>query len=905
MLSAQKQISLTCRPWHLNPATGTAAMIWFIYTYKAASCLPHYGKAFYPRDCAIGLGVSSSPPNTEKEHSENSHRQSSMSSSCSVSGTTVGEMEPEPDRVAPGLWDEAAAADAFRDMCALHLCMNRIHRFSPGVAGSDLLRDGDRCASLGHWSLLAGRHVDASSVSSSALHSVCRCGPANLIDVLVGDFAVDVNARDSGGWTALHTAAVRGSEDTVARLLALGARDITTNDGVHASALRPDLCGIVASCSNYTSTRISHAPQQEHAVADPSYLTRQQMIIEQRDAPTETVCRDVCAAAGKVRDDSEGATLTALWSDKWEDRCEILTSAAWAGRYSLCRVALELGANVNDSVSNGIIPLFHACEKGHIDCANLLLDHDSDIDAANRFGETPLYIACDRGHVDCTRLLIERGAQVDKAAKLGRTPLHQSCQNGHIACARLLLEHGASINVSTTSGSTPLAVACASGRTNCVRFLLSCGADTSVANFLGETALHVACQEGHADCAHLLLDNGACDRTAAMPPLWAASAVGDADKCRFLLGQGAEVDQWDVSEQSPLHIACLNGHEQCARQLLSRGARDDEFPLWVACAVGDVDRARLLLLDHAEVDDCGGMYGIRPLFIACKNGHTECARLLLDHGANSERTNSLGESPLFAACEKGHSKCVRMLLDRGAIVDSERYDHDTCLTGACRSGSEDCVRLLLDCGAAIEHPNMSGERPLFVACERGHEAVVRLLLRHGAEVDQGNHSGETPLWIACVHGHVVCATLLLDYGACVDAVDERGQRPLHGVCRAIIDLQRPRHEAFETTRACALLLLAAGADPTRKDWYGRTPAALARSWATPDLSLTDAVELAERDLPAALQRLQHLVESTNAGQTVIPNRRETLSGVSRRRKSDIHLTHTCRPQRMSWCLGNG
>ena len=61
----------------------------------------------------------------------------------------------------------------------------------------------------------------------------------------------------------------------------------------------------------------------------------------------------------------------------------------------------------------GATPLLAACYEGHIDAAQLCLDHGADINLAADDGGTALLSACEKGHVDVARLLLERGAVLD------------------------------------------------------------------------------------------------------------------------------------------------------------------------------------------------------------------------------------------------------------------------------------------------------------------------------------------------------------------------------------------------------------------------------------------------------------------------------------------------------------
>ena len=72
-------------------------------------------------------------------------------------------------------------------------------------------------------------------------------------------------------------------------------------------------------------------------------------------------------------------------------------------------------------------------------------------------------------------------------------------------------------------------------------------------------------------------------------------------------------------------------------------------------------RQRLERLSTDEADE----HGQTPLFIACQNGHVDLVRLLLDKGAEVDRAASgrwnEGQTPLYIAKENGHSAVVALL----------------------------------------------------------------------------------------------------------------------------------------------------------------------------------------------------------------------------------------------------
>ena len=303
--------------------------------------------------------------------------------------------------------------------------------------------------------------------------------------------------------------------------------------------------------------------------------------------------------------------------------------------------------------------------------------------------------------------------------------------------------------------------------------------------------------------------------------LYDACEKGKVALARVLLDNGAEVDRACEDGRTPLYIACQQGHVDVARLLLERGAVVDSSALCEGDTVEAKYRGRRYYPGKIS-RDCGeGKYDIAyddgdrergvearlirklllsPLYIACKNGHVDAARLLLDIGAEVNWANKNGHTPLFVACEHGHIDAARLLLEKGAEKKRASKNGETPLWIACQKGHFAVATLLLDNGAAVDRANKNGTTPLSIAKQNCHSYIVGLLEEHlypllaaaktgdvdamarlldgGAEINQATENGTTPLWIACENGHVDAARMLLDKGAEIDRANDEGSTPL-------------------------------------------------------------------------------------------------------------------------------
>ena len=174
--------------------------------------------------------------------------------------------------------------------------------------------------------------------------------------------------------------------------------------------------------------------------------------------------------------------------------------------------------------------------------------------------------------------------------------------------------------------------------------------------------------------------------------------------------------------------------------------------LWAAVEMGDSE-AVFLVIRHVERDDnIESMAeiiepmtpdGVTPVYIACKNGNVECAKLLMDAGAAASRTTKKGRlTPLFSACQAGKPKAVELLLQQKDVrIELRTSDGRTALYAAAEGGDASCVSQLLERGAKIDTRRDDKSTPLIVAAYYGHDEVVEMLLAAGALLKPKDEDG--------------------------------------------------------------------------------------------------------------------------------------------------------------------
>lgn len=123
----------------------------------------------------------------------------------------------------------------------------------------------------------------------------------------------------------------------------------------------------------------------------------------------------------------------------------------------------------------------------------------------------------------------------------------------------------------------------------------------------------------------------------------------------------------------------------------------------------------------------------RNLHEAVANGDVEAARRLLDQGADIEsRDPGSGASPLHYAVMKGRMPMIDLLLSRGADVNSRTRNGTTPLHTAALYARLEIAERLLEQRADINAVSAGGSTPLALATAARNKPIAEMLRARGA-----------------------------------------------------------------------------------------------------------------------------------------------------------------------------
>jgi len=413
--------------------------------------------------------------------------------------------------------------------------------------------------------------------------------------------------------------------------------------------------------------------------------------------------------------------------------------------------------------------LLQCASRGDLDGVKTLIQQVA-VNITNRSNQTALYLACENGHAEVAQYLLDHGASVN----LGAKPLIAAVRNNKYDCVQLLLKHHAYINCTNTKGESPMSVAFQKHHCSIILLLLQYGAKPP-ASFGGICAVEllICAKVEHAAVVHQLIDKNFIDLTPERVFLAAFSFAfkhGSIELAQRMLSNDT-YSQIDKLYPEAAYYSAKNNWPNILSELLekkvnSNATVDGQTLLYAACKEGHETVVTLLLNNGADPNIASTSatskgYSL-PLQIAVYQGNTTICDMLLAKGAKLDQSR---ESLLHTACSGGADEwksageavdtrsvehrlsTIRLLLQQGVDVNVIS-DAETALYRACASQQLQVVQMLLEAGADVNLTSCQ-RYPVIAAFSAGNAELIDMLLKSGADVKCRNYSNET-----CLHAFI-------------------------------------------------------------------------------------------------------------------------------------------------------
>jgi ankyrin repeat protein len=433
----------------------------------------------------------------------------------------------------------------------------------------------------------------AATLGDTRLVNAVKAGDkATILSLL--DQRADVNVPEPDGTTALAWAVRQNDVDLTTRLLRAGADVKTAN--------RYGVAPLYLACVNGDPVMIEKLLK---AGADANAASTE------GETALMTVARTGKVDAAKVLLE-HGAKVDA--KENWHGE----TALMWATAQShpaMMRELIARGADVNARSNSenwerqttseprekwlplgALTPLLFAARQGCLECAHILVEANSDINAADPDGVTATVYAIINGHYDVAGYLVDKGADPNLADKTGRAALYAAVdfntmpasarpapkvidnQLSSLELIQRLLDHSASVNAQLL-------------KQQAYRAKLDRGDDTMLTT--GTTPLLRASKAGDVDAMRLLLAKGADAKLTTKPginPLMAAAGLGTKEEdtagrlkteaqaigaIQLCLEAGIDINATDSRGQTALFGAALRGYDRVLQFLADHGAKVD------------------------------------------------------------------------------------------------------------------------------------------------------------------------------------------------------------------------------------------------------------------------------------------------------------------------------------------
>jgi ankyrin repeat protein len=450
-------------------------------------------------------------------------------------------------------------------------------------------------------------------------------------------------------------------------------------------------------------------------------------------------------------------------------------SAEW-GDLEIVKELLKNGAGLHIKGYDQQTALMKASASGNIEIVRLLLEYKSDINTITEDGWTALALAAAEGHSDICQLLLDNGAllEIEDAVSV----LHVAAENGHVPTCRLLIEAGVDVDVTVDFNSTPLGTAAKKGHLPACKLLLDFGANINHKDENENSILFLAISSGNLELVQYLM----------------------ADRTGLTL---------QVGDKTPLIMAAQKNKTNILKWLLAEGA-----------PVNQADKN-----NHTA------------LMAACSGGTVEAVSLLLQHGAKMDMTNNAGMTPLFLAVSNYNAGIVELLIKNGVPLFSDRHEGFKALTLAVEKYSVDIASLLLNAGVPVEPVRFIGNSRspslLNIAIQSYDEwpivEILELLLKNRASTSGIDANGDNALMLATKLRMIRVIDLLGKYGAQIGQINQQGQNALQIATQAldlsVADSEPPEDIATNAELVVSLLKIM----QTQPDWAKLREEALNRA----------------------------------------------------------------------------
>jgi ankyrin repeat protein len=496
----------------------------------------------------------------------------------------------------------------------------------------------------------------------------------------------------------------------------------------------------------------------------------------------------------------------------------------------------HLNSNTSFSTKEAQQRLEYAARSGDKSRAEDALRSGANINSKNSQGDTPLVIASKNKQYDFIRWFITKKPNVKYSDNNKNTALHFICLAGEEKLAVSLLKLNPPLNLQNNNGRTPLINAVISGNSNLVKLLLDYGAQPEINDNQQKNAfdyaenkkgtgilkalapfrknvsnyknlqqrlqqltmqtnkkdnlyyqwpkIAVAVAQNEKQLVTLLLSQGADPwekNSAGISAISLAASRNEIDYSSMLLKTpSAYTKQQQKQSLELLIIAAKNNNsnfiQQISKNLPPKLPTQLDFiktPLWYAVDTKS-EQAAIQLVKWQQQDFRADSQGRNLLILAVSLNMQKLSAALLQKGFDVNRTDKFQRSSYWYAADHGYIELMKFLISKHVNIFKQDKDGNTPLHRAVLSGNLGAVKLAISQGAKINQKSNNGNSAIFFSAAKFPD-ITKFLIQKDADVSLRNRQSYTPLMNAVKNKCIECIKLLLAAGANPSRKNSKGQ----------------------------------------------------------------------------------------------------------------------------------
>uniref|UniRef100_A0A8D2CKT8 Ankyrin repeat and EF-hand domain containing 1 n=1 Tax=Sciurus vulgaris TaxID=55149 RepID=A0A8D2CKT8_SCIVU len=496
--------------------------------------------------------------------------------------------------------------------------------------------------------------------------------------------------------------------------------------------------------------------------------------------------------------------------------------------YRCSLIALEHGADVNNSSYEGKPVFLRACEEAHDikEMCLTFLEKGANPNSINSStGRTALMEASREGVLELVRGMLERGAEVNVFDNDRHNAAHFAAKGGYFDILKLLFAYNGDVGLIAMNGNTPLHYAAMGGFADCCKYIAQRGCDLKWKNLDHKTPRAVAKDGGFKAASKEIRRAERTANKLAKPgvknpnPMWALRLHDwSVEHEAFLREPFSFVDRGNGTVSKEDFVLTLEDKQDFANsEQLAFIAQLHEKTRDGGVNINDFFKGTKYLSKSFVLGSFGpkkkkrGMgkkgrkgkfalplpvciipeyaFPCRPdggppyYMIETYQNVTDCSRFNQDHPPehpiqddSAWYIDDPGKvfSNINFVTRAGDLASLKKAFEAGIPVDMKDNYYKTPLMTACANGNIDVVKFLLEKGANVNATDNFLWTPLHFACHAGQQDIVELLVKYGAVIDAVSINNSTPLSRAIESCRLDTVKYLLDIGAKFQLENRKG-----------------------------------------------------------------------------------------------------------------------------------